>query len=149
MALGYSNSLKELIHECLYEKPSCRPTLEDMKERIQVGLAAVLSIDREPEPWENFVPYDDPILVTERQNAANAAAAAANFLDQIGAPPTPPAPPIIVPPVAVPVPVPALIHRVMRCTYIYPASHPTRANKQCRNVFRSDGIRMSCGAVGH
>lgn len=52
----YSKALTDLIHECLYEVPSHRPTAKQLKERIwQVTDVMRGQPGHEPEPLSNFV----------------------------------------------------------------------------------------------
>ncbi|PVH77362.1 hypothetical protein DL98DRAFT_656795 [Cadophora sp. DSE1049] len=58
--LGFSQNLKDAIHECLYEIPDHRPTLLQLKRRIKVAIDACLAADlaavppRRPEGWQNL-----------------------------------------------------------------------------------------------
>lgn len=90
----YSRALIELILSCLFEKPALRPTLEDLKTLVVVGIEVTRR--QAAEPWSSFA-APEPMIPLSPAAAAIAAAAAA-------VPVAPPAPIIIfIPAPAVPV----------------------------------------------
>ncbi|KAH9216262.1 hypothetical protein DL95DRAFT_122624 [Leptodontidium sp. 2 PMI_412] len=50
----YSVTLKDAIHECLYEEPTHRPTLIALKARIAAAIAARLAAGDVPEGWQDL-----------------------------------------------------------------------------------------------
>ncbi|KAG4436509.1 hypothetical protein IFR05_008015 [Cadophora sp. M221] len=50
----YSNTLKDAIHECLYEEPLHRPTLIALKTRIAAAIAARLAAGDTPGGWQDL-----------------------------------------------------------------------------------------------
>jgi serine/threonine protein kinase len=61
---AYSNSLKDLIFECLYEVPAERPSIIELKERVGFGYDVAINSNEAndgSEPWEDFeMPEPDP-----------------------------------------------------------------------------------------
>lgn len=59
--LGFSQNLKDAIHECLYENPRHRPRLLRLKKRIHTAINAIVAADqlavpqRRPEGWQNLI----------------------------------------------------------------------------------------------
>ncbi|KAH7389108.1 kinase-like domain-containing protein [Cadophora sp. MPI-SDFR-AT-0126] len=53
-ATPYSNELKDMIHECLYEEPSHRPKLRNLKRRITDAIATCLAAGTRPEGWHTL-----------------------------------------------------------------------------------------------
>lgn len=54
-AQNYSPVLKDLIHECLYEKPEHRPTLLQLKTKISNAISEIVTRDGpEGEPTEDM-----------------------------------------------------------------------------------------------
>ena len=50
----YSDSLKELIWECLYDRPAHRPTLQQLKKRVTRGLEEAITNNAPQETWTDF-----------------------------------------------------------------------------------------------
>jgi len=63
-AYPLSNTLLDLVQECMYEMPHHRPALSELKENTTWGIEATLSVSAEPEPWGDFLPAEPlPALV--------------------------------------------------------------------------------------
>lgn len=54
----YSQTLRDLVQECFYEKPGHRPSLIDLKRRVLKGLETSMIADESEEPWEDFLPAE-------------------------------------------------------------------------------------------
>jgi hypothetical protein len=52
----YSHSLRDMIQECLYERPSNRPTILHLKRKVYDGVEACIEAGDLPEPWIDFLP---------------------------------------------------------------------------------------------
>ena len=67
---AYSNALKDLIFECLYEVPAERPSIIELKERVGFGYDVAINSNEandRSEPWEDFeMPEPDPFPPQER-----------------------------------------------------------------------------------
>jgi hypothetical protein len=67
---AYSNSLKDLIFECLYEVPAERPSTIELKDRVGFGYDIAINFNEAndgSEPWEDFeMPEPDPFPPQER-----------------------------------------------------------------------------------
>jgi hypothetical protein len=67
---AYSNSLKDLIFECLYEIPGKRPSITELKDRVGFGYEVAINsnkADDGSEPWEDFeMPEPDSFPPQER-----------------------------------------------------------------------------------
>ncbi|KAH9216257.1 kinase-like domain-containing protein [Leptodontidium sp. 2 PMI_412] len=99
-AYAFSTTLKDLLFECLYEIPSHRPDLLNLKTRIAAAITATLASDKALiNPWDDFIP-DDPIDHPPPQGGSPS-------------PPPPPPPPLAPPhhpafPAGLAVPMPLL-----------------------------------------
>lgn len=58
LAYSFSKTLTDVLFELLYETPSFRPDLPQLKVRIRNGYQAAFVIDRTPEPYDDFLPPD-------------------------------------------------------------------------------------------
>jgi hypothetical protein len=56
--LQYSKLLLDLVQECLYELPSNRPSISELKENVGFGSESALSANPDPEPWVDFLPAE-------------------------------------------------------------------------------------------
>jgi hypothetical protein len=54
----FSESLRNLIQEWLYERPAHRPDIIKLKEKVQEGLTAAIEADPTAEPWLDFLPAE-------------------------------------------------------------------------------------------
>jgi hypothetical protein len=67
---AYSNALKDLIFECLYEIPAERPSIIELKDRVGFGYDVAINSNEAndgSEPWEDFeMPEPDPFYPQER-----------------------------------------------------------------------------------
>jgi hypothetical protein len=52
----YSAALRDLIQECLYERPSNRPTIPSLKRKVYNGMETCNEAGHLPEPWIDFLP---------------------------------------------------------------------------------------------
>jgi hypothetical protein len=138
----YSDSLLDLIQECLYERPAHRPGLIDLKQRVQAGMEAAILADPTPEPWVDFLPGEplppdvaNPPALPQagpgatraqkqarrkaqreaRRRARKDAAKQAKTEAQ------------------------RVVRFSQRCRYIDPET-----KKQCKNKFRTDGTQIYC-----
>jgi hypothetical protein len=50
-----SDSLLDLIQECLYERPSNRPEILELKRRVYHGMEACIQAGDAAEPWIDFL----------------------------------------------------------------------------------------------
>jgi len=57
-ASTYTQRLRDLIQECLYEKPIHCPDVIELKPRISKGLCTALHSKPMPEPWIDFLPAE-------------------------------------------------------------------------------------------
>ncbi|KAH6711765.1 hypothetical protein BKA61DRAFT_578195 [Leptodontidium sp. MPI-SDFR-AT-0119] len=86
---AFSNALKDLTEECLFEDPSLRPSLGNLKTRIRAGIAACQNNNLVQDNWYDMeVP--DPETVRAAETAAEIAAAIARAAAQL--PPLPAVP---------------------------------------------------------
>ncbi|CZR55069.1 uncharacterized protein PAC_04955 [Phialocephala subalpina] len=65
----YSVELVDLIYECMYQTPSDRPNLHDLKRRIRLRIRAALDGGGKPEDWETFLP-EPPLALNHAKPAA-------------------------------------------------------------------------------
>ncbi|KAE9381091.1 kinase-like protein [Stipitochalara longipes BDJ] len=74
----YSDTLKDLVQECLYDDPSHRPSLPDLKRRIYDGMESCIQAGDPPEPWVDFLPAEPPppAIIIPPQGATQAQKAA-------------------------------------------------------------------------
>jgi hypothetical protein len=63
---AYSLGLKQPVFECVYQEPKLRPSLLELKERVQEGLRMAVGVTRGGESWEEFV---EPGSETEEWDA--------------------------------------------------------------------------------
>jgi hypothetical protein len=54
----YSNSLRDLIQECLYEAPKHRTPIDRLKRKIHEGMQACVLAGCIAEPWKDFLPAE-------------------------------------------------------------------------------------------
>lgn len=54
-AYPFSDTLTDIIFECLYETPGFRPELQDLKLRVMRGYQAAFRASPRPEPYEDFL----------------------------------------------------------------------------------------------
>jgi len=56
-----SQTLIDLIYECLYEKPEHRPSLVALKIRVLEAIETCILAGSTPEPWSAFLPPAPPL----------------------------------------------------------------------------------------
>lgn len=60
--MNYSNTLRNLILECLYEVPADRPSLVDVKTRIKAAIAVLVMRGAAEDKWYDLELPDQPTV---------------------------------------------------------------------------------------
>ena len=60
--MDYSNTLRKLILECLYEVPADRPALADLKIRIRAAIALLEMCGAAEDKWYDLELPDQPAV---------------------------------------------------------------------------------------